>query len=164
MAELKRELLINIIIGVRQEVLEKLRELSDSFDREKYTSAQRRAINQEIREFAELVSEKDSVMARVEELTDSITECIASDDSLVSDIRLKTKKMLKNMKNNILAIECDGEYSTIMKELTEMELILDYKDRLIKTKVPTCYSKGKVNSNIKKYFKVPNESEGMQEK
>lgn len=164
MAELKRELLINIIIGVRQEVLEKLRELSDSFDREKYTSAQRRAINQEIREFAELVSEKDSVMARVEALADSMIESVTWDDSLVSETRTKIKKMLKNMKNNILAIRSDGEYSIIMKELTEMELILEDKDRLLRTKVPTCYSKGRMNSRLKRYFNIPDESECVQEK
>lgn len=164
MAEEKREWLINIIIGVRQEVLEKLRELSDSFDREKYTRAQRGAINQEIREFAELVSEKDSIMKRVEALAESTIERVASDDSLVSETRTKIKKMLKDMKNNILAIRCDGEYSIIMKELTEMELILEDKDRLLRTKVPTCYSKGRMNSRLKRYFNIPDESECVQEK
>ena len=84
-----REWLINIIIGIRKEVLTKLRALVDSFDREKYTLAQRKVIRQEITEIAELVREKDSADKKREELRESHFVHSIEEGSLIDEVRKK---------------------------------------------------------------------------
>lgn len=150
----KRDWLINIIIGIRQEVLMKLRALSESFDREKYTMVQRNAINQEIREIAELISEKDSTIKRVDELKDSIYGEKIKEGSLIDIVRKKVIDLLNKIRANVLAVEYDDEYSIIDRELKEIEKIVKEKDKLVCTK-NQCYYRGKTrNPHISKYFKI----------
>ena len=155
----KREWLINAIIGVRREVLFRLRALSDSFDREKYTKAQRTAISQEIREVAEMVSEKDSFMERREQIKDIPFENNVKQDSLIGITRAKIKKMLNDIRESILTIEYDREYCVIDRELKEIEQLVEEKDRFIHSKVPGYYAGGKVNPYISKYFNVDDDPE-----
>ena len=150
----KREWLVNIIIGIRKEVLVKLRALMDSFDREKYTFAQRSAISQEIREIAELVSEKDSFMKRREQIQGIPFENKVKKGSLIDITRTEARNLLNEIRNGILAIEYDGEYAIIDKELSEIELLVGDKDRLIYSRVQSYYAGGKVNPHIAKYFKM----------
>lgn len=150
----KREWLINIIIGIRKEVLTELRNLCESFDREKYTTVQRKVISQEIREIAELVSEKDSAIKRLEELKNSKYENTVKEGSLVDIVRKKVINLLKKIRLNILAIEYDGEYSIIDRELEEIEKIVKEKDRLVRSKVQDFYRGGTRNPYISKYFKM----------
>ena len=155
----KRDWLINIIIGVRQEVLVKLRALSDSFDREKYTTVQRNAINQEIREIAELVSEKDSAIKRLEESKGSYFNSNVKEGSLVDIIRKKVIEILNEIRDGIFAIEYDGEYSIIDRELKDIEAIVRDKDRLVHSEVQCYYRGGTQNPHLSRYFKLDDEQD-----
>ena len=149
-----REWLINIIIGIRKEVLTKLRALVDSFDREKYTLAQRKVIRQEITEIAELVKEKDSAVKKREELRESHFVHSIEEGSLIDEVRKKAIKQLHEIRKNILAIEYDGEYAIIDKELNDIENLVNDKDKLIRSRVSTYYRGGKMNPYLSKYFKM----------
>lgn len=148
----KRRSLVNIIIGTRKNVLAELRKLDDSFDREVYTMAQKKAISQELREIAEIVSEKDSMMKRRKELENIEVNEYAKGNSLVEMTRQEVKKMLRKMKDGILAM--GREHSIIEQELSEIELLVEEKDKLIRTKVQDFCPKKKSNPHTEKYFKI----------
>ncbi len=155
----KRDWLINIIIGIRKQVLIELRALGESFDREKYTKVQRDAINQEIREIAELVSEKDSEIKRLEILKNCEYDNKIKEGSLIDVVRKKVVTLLNKMRVNVLAVEYDGEYSIIDRELKEIEDMVKNKDRLVRSKVQYYYRGGTRNPYISRYFKIDDKPE-----
>ena len=150
----KREWLISIIIGIRKEVLIKLRELSDSYDREKYTLSQRKAIAKEIEEIAELVSEIARNKEKLEEKKDYKSANTLKEGSLIYSVRKDVLQLLDKIRESILALEYDGEYSIIDKELNDIKDLVKNKDRLIRSGVQYYYRGGKENPYLRKFFKI----------
>ena len=155
----KREWLISIIIGIRKEVLIKLRKLSDSYDREKYTSSQRKAIAKEIKEIAELVSEKEKHQKKMEEKNESKYLEKVKAGSLVDTVRNDVLMLLNEIRAGVLAIEYDGEYAIIDKELTDIAELVKNKDRLIRSGVQYYYRGGKENPYLRNFFKIDDNPE-----
>lgn len=150
----KRDWLINIIIGIRKEVLSKLRALSDSFDREIYTTAQRNVISQEIREIAEMVSEKDSIMKKRENLNNVKYTPGVEGNNLIEITRAKVIELLNAIREGVLVIDYDGEYSIVDKELSDIESLVKNKDEIVHSKILSCNTERKTNPHVNKYFKI----------
>ena len=137
----------------------KLRALSDSYDREIYTMSQKNAIELEIREIAELVSEKEKALERRESINRSVYVPEVKEGSLVDMVRKDALKLLKEIKEGILAVEYDGEYAIVDRELSELADLIKDKDRLIRSKVQYFYRGGTENPHLKEYFKMESAQE-----
>ena len=150
----KNEKEINTIIEIRKEILEMLRDFSNDLDRELYDSSERSRINQEVKEIALLIKDKDSYMKKMEVLAPLSREEMYVKDDLIRDTRKKVKRLLKLKLDVIVPGQYDRvELPIIFDEIEQAMNLLYEKDRLIVHKNKD-KNKPQVNPHLEKFFKT----------
>lgn len=156
----KNDKRVNTIIEIRKEILEALRKKSDNIDRLIFTREQQKVARQEIREIAEMVSEKDALMEKLKQLCKVSKKRHNQTFCLIYEVRREVADVLHKIKANIVAEQYDKEeLEIVLKELKEFELILDEKDRLVGgqargiiLKDATSDELKEINPHLSKYF------------
>lgn len=146
----------NTIIEIRKEILIMLRGLSKDLDRELYNSAERTKINEEVKEIALLIRDKDMYTKRMKNLQPLSKEEKYVKDDLIRETRKKVRALLKLKIDAIVPGQYDQEeLSIVYDEIEGAKQLVYEKDRLIihKSKKDEENDRPKVNPHLAKYFK-----------
>lgn len=152
--------IINTIIEIRKDILIVLRKKCDNIDRLIDNESQQSIARQEIREIAEMVSEKDSIMEKLKQLNNQKKCGYNQTFSLIYSVRDDIIDTINSIKSNIVVAQYDEEELEIVyKELKEFELMIKDKDRLVASlargeilKNATSEELSRINPHLSKYF------------
>lgn len=151
---------VNTIIEIRKEIFTLLRDLSEDLDRELYNSDERKKINQEVKEIALLIKDKDMYIRKMENLQPLSKKEMYVKDDLIRETRKKVGALLKSKIDVIVPGQYDSvELPIVCSEIEDAKRLVYEKDRLIIHKKPDYSdsdSEPKVNPYLNKYFKMNN--------
>ena len=159
----KNDKKINTIIEIRKEILVMLRDLSKDLDRELYNSDERKKINQEVKEIALLIKDKDMYTRKMENLQPLSKEEMYVKDDLIRETRKKVRSLLRLKIDVIVPGQYDSEELPIVySEIEDAKRLVYEKDRLIIHEKPDHSDNDpgpKVNPHINKFFKMNDNQE-----
>lgn len=160
MSEQREDKEINTIIEIRKDILVTLRKQSDNIDRIINNKSEQSIAKQEIKEIAEMVSEKDALMAELRQLNKVPKSAYNQTFSLIYSVRNEVISAIHKIESNIIATQYDEEELRIVfKELKEFELMIKEKDRIFAgqargqvLKTATLDELNRINPHISRYF------------
>ncbi len=150
-----REKKVNTIIEIRTEILKLIREFGDDLDRELYDSEDRKFINEEVKQIAKMVRDKDSLVQKANNLPKISKNDREKNDELTEETRMKIVTLLRKKRDSIVVGQYDAEELEIVdRELLEMQYLIKEKDRLVPHLNPKTkeVKQPKVNPYLSKYF------------
>lgn len=144
--------LSNTKIELRKEVLNDVRALCDKVKEERYSEHEFKILIQELKEIAEMIRDKDSMMEVRQELK-SRKSTIRNSEAII-EVRNRIMEQIKN-KKDITVNQYDAEeLEVILQEVKEMIELIQDKDVIMKAleqkKVEVQFGE---NKSVSKFFK-----------